>query len=140
MMEGSLQDSLASGGISRHYLEYMSPDTEYAHQIFTREVIRRSGRWGDSTPTHPLLEKYESVAISGLCPIFAALSLFECGSFYEDACFAALRVLGICDSKNGIDRRNHLRCIACADCVLDIAGCKLERSKGASRETRTESS
>ena len=60
-----MQDSLVSGGISGHYLDYMSPDMEYAPHIFARDVIRRSGKLGNSTPLHPLLEKRESIAIGG---------------------------------------------------------------------------
>ena len=85
---------------------------------------------------HPLLEMYQSFAIGGLCPIFAALSLFGCENFYEDACVSASRMLEKCSSETGPDRTNHLRGISRADCALDIARCELERAKGRlSRET-----
>ena len=57
-------------------------------------------------------------------------SLFKYGDFYDDACVSASRRLGKCISETGIDRENHLRGISRADCVLDVAGCKLERQNG----------
>ena len=61
--------------------------------------------------------------------MFAVLSLSEGEGFYEDACVSAVIRLEICDPKTGLDRPNHLRGIASAENVLDIAGCKLERGE-----------
>ena len=142
-MEGAIQYSLVCGVVFSHYLDYMSLDTEYgpAPQIFTREIIRQPGRWGNSAPLRPLREMYESIAIGGYCPIFPVLSLSDCASFYEDACVSAVRMLEIGGSKYGIDRTNHLQGLACADCAHDIAGRKLGRGGGTPfRETHAASS
>ena len=58
--------------------------------------------------------------------MFAVLSLSEGEGLYEDACVSAVSRLEICDPKTGLDRPNHLRGIASAENVLNIAGCKLE--------------
>ena len=74
-IDDALRDSMVSGAVFDYYLEYMAPDTEDAHHVFPREIIRRSCVVGNSTPLHPMLGKYESIASGGYCPLFAALSL-----------------------------------------------------------------
>ena len=78
-MGDALRDSLVSGAVYAYYLDYMAPDTGDAPRVFARDIIRRSCIVGNSTPLHPMLGKYESIASGGYCPMFAALSLFEGG-------------------------------------------------------------
>ena len=115
-----------SGIIPPRYMEYMSQGLDEPHRVFAREIIRRPGLRGWSTPLRPGMEKYDAIAISGKSPLFPTLSIFGDERFYAAARIDSIRHVEICDSKTGIGRVALLRGLSCAACLPDLEGCKLE--------------
>ena len=62
-------------------------------------------------------------------PLFPSLSLFEGGCPYEASRVAAVRRIERWGPETGLDRMDIHQWSTSADCVLELAGCKLERGK-----------